>query len=95
MQSILRSIEQDTERVIKLLNITLEEVRTRRGTSNITDKKVALYCYLRQECGYSWHEIGNYTYKCHSTVLKTVNKHKDNYQTYRHKLINRITQHLD
>jgi len=75
-----RTIEQDAQHALQMLNLGISDVLLSRGTKTIMDKKRLLYCYLRLECGYSWHEIGDYTYKDHTTILKVVNKYE---QTYR------------
>lgn len=76
-----RTIEMDGEYALRMLNLSITDVLLKRGTKTIMAKKRLLYCYLRLECGYSWHEIGDYTYKDHTTILKVVNKHQDKYNT--------------
>jgi chromosomal replication initiation ATPase DnaA len=71
-----RTIEDDAQYALTLLNLDISDVLLSRGTRSIMNKKKLLYCYLRLECGYSWHEIGNYCNKDHSTILKVVNKHQ-------------------
>jgi chromosomal replication initiation ATPase DnaA len=69
-----RTIEGDAQHALQLLNLDISDVLLSRGTRSIMDKKKLLYCYLRLECGYSWHEIGAYCNKDHTTILKVVNK---------------------
>ena len=70
----LRTIEEDAQYGLRMLKLNISDVLLRRGTKSIMDKKKLLYCYLRLECGYSWHEIGAYCNKDHTTILKVVNK---------------------
>ena len=90
-----RTIEQDGEFALQLLNLSITDVLLSRGTMSIMNKKKLLYCYLRIECGYSWHEIGDYCNKDHTTILKVVNKHLIKYRAYSHKLTQRTTQTTD
>lgn len=71
-----RTIEDDTQYALTMLNLDITDVILPRGSRSIMQKKVLLYCYLRLECGYSWHEIGTHCNKHHTTILKVVNKHK-------------------
>lgn len=71
-----RTIEQDAQHALQMLNLDISDVLLSRGSRSIMDKKKLLYCYLRLECGYSWHEIGSYCNKDHTTILKVVNKHQ-------------------
>lgn len=72
MTDILFSIEDDAQEALDVLHLSLEELRMLRGSRSITTKKKLLYSYLRKIKGYSWHEIGNYCHKDHSTIVKTV-----------------------
>lgn len=76
-----RTIESDAQHALTMLNLDISDVILSRGSRSIMEKKKVLYCYLRIECEYSWHEIGAYCNKDHSTILKVVNKHKDKYST--------------
>ena len=75
MMMMNRTIESDAQHALTILNLDISDVLLSRGTRSIMDKKKLLYCYLRLECGYSWHEIGTYCNKDHTTILKVVNKH--------------------
>jgi chromosomal replication initiation ATPase DnaA len=87
-----RTIEQDGEFALQLLNLSITDVLLKRGTKSIMDKKKLLYCYLRLECGYSYHEIGDYCDKDHTTILKVVNKHLIKYRAFSHKLKQTISE---
>jgi chromosomal replication initiation ATPase DnaA len=87
MSELLLSIEKDGQHVLDVLNLTLEEVRMRRGTRTITHKKKLLYSYLRTDRGYSLHEIANYTHKDHTTILTTVKNSTKLWQEHKHLLV--------
>jgi chromosomal replication initiation ATPase DnaA len=73
-----RTIESDAQHALTMLNLDISDVLLSRGTKTIMDKKKQLYCYLRFDCGYSWHEIGTYCNKDHTTILKVVKKFREN-----------------
>lgn len=81
---INNNIQYDTKQALKKLNMTLAELRARRGFKSITDKKKLIYYYLRNIQGYSWSEIADYCHKDHSTLIKTCQKHVDFCKEYVH-----------
>lgn len=86
VDNLFSTIEDDAQRVLGMMKLTLQEVRQRRGTNTIIDKKMMLYCYLRLECKYSLPEIANYCHKDHTTIGLIVKKYKDKYKEIAHKL---------
>lgn len=87
-----RTIEHDAQHALQMLNLDISDVLLSRGSRSIMNKKKLLYCYLRLECGYSWHEIGTYCNKDHTTILKVVNKHLIKYRAFSHKLKQTISE---
>ena len=84
MNNIFSTIEDDAQHVLDMMKLTLQEVRQRRGTNTIIDKKMMLYCYLRLECKYSLPEIGCYCHNDHTTIGLAVSKYKDKYKEIAH-----------
>lgn len=78
---MFRSLEEDAEYILGVVKLSLDELRTTVKTQTIAAKKIVVYCYLRLDCKYSWTEIGNYCHKDHTTILKSVNKHRNMYNT--------------
>lgn len=71
---IFRRIEDDGSVVLNALDLDLGDLRSSVRTRTIAAKKAMVYSHLRQIGGYSWHEIGEYCHKDHSTVVKVVKK---------------------
>lgn len=73
--NLFKRIEDDGTAVLSALDMGLDELRSSVRTRTISAKKAMVYSHLRQIGGYSWHEIGEYCHKDHSTVVKVVKKH--------------------
>ena len=91
--NLFKRIEDDGSAVLQVLGLDIGELRSSVRTRTISGKKAMVYSHLRNVGGYSWHEIGDYCYKDHSTVVKVVKKNTKLYALHS-KTITKKTQDI-
>jgi hypothetical protein len=79
MNKLFSCIEDDAQEAMNLMKLDILDVRIKRGTKTITDKRAMLYCHLYLYHTYSYEEIATYCHKDSSSLIRTVNKYKDMY----------------
>jgi len=89
---IFKSIEQYGEEVLNAVNLSIEDLRSRRKTRTISAKKHMIYAYLRNECGYSYEEIGEYCHKDHSSIVSSVKNNTKLYKIHRETIIKKTQE---
>jgi len=91
--NLFKRIEDDGTAVLQALDMDLGDLRSSVRTRTISAKKAMIYSHLRQIGGYSWHEIGEYCHKDHSTIIKVVKKNTKLYALHS-KTITKKTQDI-
>lgn len=62
--------------ILNAVGLSIVELKSNKKTRTICNKRKIVYYFLRELCGYSWVEIGDYCDRTHSNIVKVVQFNK-------------------
>lgn len=74
---IFSSIEGEGGKCLKVLDVSLEDIKKSTRSREVVAKKALLCDYLYNDLGYNYTEIGRYIGKDHSSVIYSLETNKD------------------
>lgn len=72
-----RTIQHWGDVILHRLDLDICTLRSSTRTKNISKKKITVYFFLREICGYSFHEVADYCNKDHTTIVKSIDRNKE------------------
>ena len=81
------NILQDGENILQYIGLDRAALKRYRATKTLCRKKVIVYYYLHQICGYRAEEVATYCYKCEATIRQSIKRYNNKLEEIKDELV--------